>query len=58
MYSFVLAGLLVVMGNLGDRIGRRRLLLRQRTVAMSVLSVGGTGVPRSSMWRKAHQDVC
>ncbi len=26
-YSFVLAGLLVVMGNLGDRIGRRRLLL-------------------------------
>ncbi|WP_194825309.1 MFS transporter [Nocardia sp. XZ_19_231] len=27
VYSFVLAGLLVVMGNLGDRIGRRRLLL-------------------------------
>ncbi|WP_280490870.1 MFS transporter [Nocardia asiatica] len=27
VYSFVLAGLLVVMGNLGDRIGRRGLLL-------------------------------
>ncbi|WP_227997845.1 MFS transporter [Nocardia australiensis] len=27
VYSFVLAGLLIVMGNLGDRIGRRRLLL-------------------------------
>ena len=27
VYSFVLAGLLVTMGNLGDRIGRRRLLL-------------------------------
>ncbi len=27
IYSFVLAGLLVTMGNLGDRIGRRRLLL-------------------------------
>ncbi len=26
-YAFVLAGLLVTMGNLGDRIGRRRLLL-------------------------------
>ena len=27
VYSFVLAGLLVTMGNLGDRIGRRRLLV-------------------------------
>lgn len=27
IYSFVLAGLLVTMGNLADRIGRRRLLL-------------------------------
>ncbi|MEV0397380.1 MFS transporter [Polymorphospora rubra] len=27
IYSFVLAGLLVTMGNLGDRIGRRRLLM-------------------------------
>lgn len=27
IYSFVLAGLLITMGSLGDRIGRRRLLL-------------------------------
>ena len=27
IYSFVLAGLLITMGNLGDRLGRRRLLL-------------------------------
>ena len=27
VYSFLLAGLLVLMGNLGDRIGRRRLLV-------------------------------
>ncbi|RBY86654.1 MFS transporter [Blastococcus sp. TBT05-19] len=27
IYSFLLAGLLVLMGNLGDRIGRRRLLI-------------------------------
>lgn len=27
LYSFVMAGLLVTMGNLGDRFGRRRLLL-------------------------------
>ena len=27
IYSFVLAGMLITMGNLGDRIGRKRLLL-------------------------------
>jgi DHA2 family multidrug resistance protein-like MFS transporter len=27
IYGFMLAGLLLTMGNLGDRIGRRRLLL-------------------------------
>src|ERR1044071_2326754 len=27
IYAFVLAGLLMTMGSLGDRIGRRRLLL-------------------------------
>ena len=27
IYSFVLAGLLITMGALGDRIGRRRLLI-------------------------------
>ncbi|KAA2250731.1 MFS transporter [Solihabitans fulvus] len=37
-YSFVLAGLLVTMGTLGDRIGRKRLLL-SGAVAFGVLSV-------------------
>ena len=27
IYSFVLAGLLITMGNVGDRVGRKRLLL-------------------------------
>src|SRR2546421_5614298 len=35
VYGFVLAGLLVTMGTLGDRIGRRRLLL---------LGVAGFGI--------------
>ncbi|MCD2188897.1 MFS transporter [Actinomycetospora soli] len=38
VYSFVLAGLLVVAGSLGDRIGRRRLLLIG-TAAFGVASV-------------------
>ncbi|GAA1563998.1 MFS transporter [Kribbella sancticallisti] len=37
-YAFLLAGTLVVMGALGDRIGRRRLLLGG-AIAFSVLSV-------------------
>lgn len=36
-YSFLLAGLLVLMGNLGDRIGRRRLLMAG-TVAFGTAS--------------------
>jgi len=35
IYSFVLAGLLITMGNLADRIGRKRLLL---------IGAGGFGV--------------
>lgn len=31
-YSFVIAGILITMGSLGDRIGRRRLLLTGATV--------------------------
>ena len=31
-YSFVIAGLLITMGSLGDRVGRRRLLLMGATV--------------------------
>ena len=38
IYSFLLAGLLVLMGNLGDRIGRRRLLMIGAT-AFGVASV-------------------
>lgn len=38
IYAFVLAGLLVTMGSLGDRIGRKRLLLIGGT-AFAVLSV-------------------
>jgi DHA2 family multidrug resistance protein-like MFS transporter len=38
IYSFMLAGFLVTMGNLGDRIGRRRLLLIG-AVAFGVVSV-------------------
>jgi len=39
VYGFVLAGLLITMGSLGDRIGRRRLLLIG-AVAFSLASVG------------------
>jgi MFS transporter, DHA2 family, multidrug resistance protein len=39
IYGFVLAGLLITMGSLGDRIGRRRLLLLG-AVAFSLASLG------------------
>ena len=39
IYGFVLAGLLITMGSLGDRIGRRRLLLIG-AAAFSVASLG------------------
>jgi MFS transporter, DHA2 family, multidrug resistance protein len=39
VYGFVLAGLLITMGALGDRIGRRRLLL-MGALAFSVASLG------------------
>src|SRR5215813_4663089 len=39
VYGFVLAGLLITMGSLGDRIGRRRLLLFG-AVAFSLASLG------------------
>lgn len=40
IYSFVLAGLLVTMGSLGDRVGHKRLLLGSATVfaCMSVVT--------------------
>ncbi|WP_239160591.1 MFS transporter [Virgisporangium ochraceum] len=39
-YGFMVAGLVITMGTLGDRIGRRRLLLA-RGAAFGVLSVAG-----------------
>jgi DHA2 family multidrug resistance protein-like MFS transporter len=39
VYGFVLAGLLITMGSLGDRIGRRRLLLTG-AAAFSLASLG------------------
>ncbi|ABD12229.1 hypothetical protein ThrDRAFT_02647 [Frankia casuarinae] len=45
IYSFVLAGLLITMGTVGDRIGRRRLLLYGAAVfgTASVLAAYATG---------------
>ncbi|MFI8188901.1 MFS transporter [Streptomyces sp. NPDC085946] len=44
VYSFVIAGLLVSMGSLGDRIGRKRILLAGATAfgALSVLNAYAT----------------
>ncbi len=46
MYGFMLAGFLITMGTLGDRIGRRKLLL-----------IGAAGVRQShrSSLRTRHQ---
>ncbi|MER0449674.1 MFS transporter [Streptomyces sp. Edi4] len=45
IYPFVLAGLLLTMGSLGDRIGRRRLLMLGAVVfgAASLLACSATG---------------
>ena len=40
IYSFVLAGLLVTMGNIGDRWGRKRLLL------VAAVAFGASSGPR------------
>ncbi|MFC5137910.1 MFS transporter [Actinomycetospora rhizophila] len=47
-YSFVLAGLLVTMGTLGDRIGRRRLLM-WGAAAFGVASVAAAFAPTAGM---------
>src|SRR5262245_43598150 len=43
IYGFVLAGLLITMGSLGDRIGRRRLLL----IGAAVFSLASLGAAYS-----------
>ena len=48
IYSFVLAGLLVTMGNIGDRLGRKRLLL-VATVFFGVASVAAALAPTAGM---------
>ena len=44
IYSFVLSGLLITMGNVGDRIGRRRLLL-YGAAGFSVASLAAAFAP-------------
>ncbi|MEU3270011.1 MFS transporter [Saccharomonospora sp. NPDC006951] len=48
IYSFVLAGLLVLMGTLGDRIGRRKLLLAG-AAAFGVASVFAAFAPNAAL---------
>lgn len=48
IYSFVLAGLLITMGNLGDRIGRKRLLLIA-SVAFGVASAAAAAAPTAGV---------
>ncbi len=45
IYSFVLTGLLVTMGSLGDRIGHKKLLLISAT-AFALASVAAAFAPR------------
>jgi DHA2 family multidrug resistance protein-like MFS transporter len=44
IYSFVLSGLLITMGNIGDRVGRRRLLLLG-SAGFAVASVASAFAP-------------
>lgn len=48
IYSFVLAGLLITMGNVGDRIGRKRLLLIS-SVAFGVASAVAAFAPTAAL---------
>lgn len=48
VYSFVLAGVLVTMGNVGDRIGRKRLLILAAT-GFGAMSVAAAVAP-SAEW--------
>ncbi|MQY26283.1 MFS transporter [Nocardia aurantia] len=48
VYGFVLAGLLITMGNLGDRFGRRRILLGGATI-FGIGSVLGAFAPSAGV---------
>lgn len=48
IYSFVLAGLLITLGNVGDRIGRKRLLLIS-SIAFGVASAAAALAPTAGM---------
>jgi DHA2 family multidrug resistance protein-like MFS transporter len=48
IYSFVLAGLLITMGNLGDRVGRKRLLLIS-SLAFGAASAAAALAPSAEM---------
>lgn len=48
IYSFVLAGLLITMGNVGDRIGRKRLLLIS-SVAFGAASAAAALAPTAGL---------
>lgn len=48
IYSFVLAGLLITMGNVGDRIGRKRLLLIA-SVAFGAASAAAAVAPTAEL---------
>jgi DHA2 family multidrug resistance protein-like MFS transporter len=51
IYGFLVAGLLVTMGTLGDRIGRRKLLLAGAAAfaSASVAAVGHQPWPRGGL---------
>ncbi len=48
IYSFALAGLLVTMGNVGDRIGRKRTMLAS-TLGFGVMSVAAAFAPTAEL---------
>jgi MFS transporter, DHA2 family, multidrug resistance protein len=59
IYGFLLAGLLIIMGALGDRLGKRRLLLiGAATFAVApwaLLSIAGAALV--DLWRMAAIQV-
>src|SRR6478735_11666559 len=48
IYSFVLAGLLVTMGSLGDRIGHKKLLLGG-AVGFAIMSIATAYAPNAQL---------